>query len=110
MYRRVWVGSMIVEEFDVRQERLLNNVMEAIRSYYRFQYGKRPAWSHPLSLSRLSRLCKKSNVVVLAAVRVLANTRGPNGEEPQIFYDRISAEKNACHRPYRIFLREEARS
>ena len=54
------------------------------------------------------KLCNRSSQAVTLALRILANTV-PQGshEEPPIFYDRIGAQKNKSHRPYRIFLRKK---
>jgi hypothetical protein len=104
--RRVWIRSGVVEELDEKQIRLMRLVYEKVRFYYRELYRTRPCYSHPLSLSRLMKLCNRSGHAVATALRYLANTI-PAGshEEPPIFYDRAQAQKNKSHRPYRIFLR-----
>jgi hypothetical protein len=106
MQKRVWIRSGIVEELDERQVRLLELVYEKIVFYYEKLHGTRPSLKYPLSLSRLTKLCKRSGTSVSAALRYLANTV-PLGskEEPPIFYDRVPARRNPSHRPYRIFLR-----
>jgi hypothetical protein len=107
MEQRVWVKSGIVEAIDARQAALLNLVLEKIRHYYQHLYQTRPCYQYPLSLSRLSKLCKRSNASVTLALRYLANSV-PFGskEPPAVFYDRIAGQKNKSHRPYRIFLRQ----
>ena len=107
MERRVWVKSGVVEAIDARQARLLKLVYEKIVHYYRDLHGTRPCYRHPLSLWRLKKLCNRSHAMVLGAVRFLAHTI-PEGShsEPAIFYDRVVAERNKTHRPYRIFLKE----
>src|SRR5258708_3334224 len=106
MDRRVWIKSGIVEELDARQSRLLELVLQKIQFYYRELHGTRPCYRHPLSLSRLARLCQRSGATVTLALRYLAHTVpvGSN-DSPPVFYDRTSATKNRSHRPYRIFLR-----
>ena len=108
MEKRVWVRSGVVEELDVRQSRLIHLVLEKIQSYYRELHGTRPCYRYPLSLSRLMKLCNRSSQSVTLALRILANTV-PQGShaEPPVLYDRIAAQKNKSHRPYRIFLRKK---
>ena len=108
MERRVWVRSGVVEELDAKQSRLIQLVMEKIQLYYRELHGTRPCYRYPLSLSRLMKLCNRSSQSVTLAVRILANTV-PQGShtEPPVFYDRIAAQKNKSHRPYRISLRKK---
>lgn len=92
---------------DLRQQRLLDLVYGQIVHYYEKLHQTRPRFQYPLSLSRLMKLTRRNSYAVLAAVRVLANSIEPGGEqEPPIYYDRIASEKNAAHRPYRIFLRK----
>ena len=107
MEKRVWIRSGIVEELDQRQLRLLKLVYEKIVFYYQHLYLTRPCYQYPLSLSRLARLCRRSGCTVRMAIKYLANTI-PLGStaQPPIFYDRIAAQKNKSHRPYRIFLRQ----
>ena len=107
MQKRVWIKSGVVEELDEKQIRLMNLVYEKIVLYYRELYRTRPCYQHPLSLSRLMKLCHRSGHAVVTALRYLANTV-PVGskEEPLVFYDRLHSQKNKSHRPYRIFLRK----
>jgi hypothetical protein len=106
LQKRVWIRSGIVEDLDAKQVRLLNLVHANIEFYYRELHGTRPCYRHPLSLSRLMKLCNRSSFAVSTALRYLAHTI-PFGShtEPPIYYDRVSAVKNKSHRPYRIFLR-----
>jgi hypothetical protein len=108
MEKRVWVRSGVVEELDARQSRLIYLVLEQIQFYYRELHGTRPCYRYPLSLSRLMKLCNHSSQSVTLALRILANTV-PQGShaQPPVFYDRIAAQKNKCHRLYRIFLRKK---
>lgn len=108
MEKRVWIRSGIVEELDERQQRLLDLVYDRIVFYYRHLYQTRPCYQYPLSLSRLMRLCQRSSYAVTLAIKYLANTvpEGTSGLPP-IYYDRIPAQKNKSHRPYRIFLRRK---
>ena len=110
MEKRVWIRSGIVEELDEKQVRLLSLVLEKIEYYYKALYRTRLCYQYPLSLSRLMKLCNRSGSAVGVALRYLANTV-PFGskEEPPIHYDRIAAQKNKSHRPYRIFLRTTTR-
>lgn len=104
----MWIKSGIVEELDEKQTRLLALVHEKIAFYYRVLHGTRPCFKYPLSLSRLMKLCNRSSHAVTTALRYLANTIPPGSDaEPPIYYDRISAQKNKTHRPYRIFLRHK---
>jgi hypothetical protein len=107
MQKRVWIRSGVVEELDVKQERLLKLVLAKIELYYRYLHGTRPVFQYPLSLSRLMKLCNRSSYAVSAALKYLANTipLGSNAEPP-IYYDRKPAQRNKSHRPYRIFLRK----
>jgi len=105
MKKRKWINSGIEEEIDARQQRLLDVVLEQIRYYYSSLYLTLPVYSHPLTLSLLSRLCNRSNVVVMGAVRMLSNTVAADGENPTIYYVRVKSGRNASHRPYQIFLR-----
>jgi hypothetical protein len=106
--KRVWIRSGVVEELDARQSRLIELVLEKVRFYYRELHGTRPCYRYPLSLSRLMKLCNRSSQSVTLALRILANTV-PVGSltEPPVFYDRVAAQKNKSHRPYRIFLRRK---
>ena len=105
--KRVWIKSGVVEELDGKQVRLLDLVYDKIVLYYRELHGTRPCYRHPLSLSRLMRLCRRNSYVIGTALRYLANTV-PVGtqSEPPVYYDRVSSMKNKSHRPYRIFLRK----
>ena len=108
MERRVWVRSGVVEELDARQARLIHLVLEKIQSYYRELHGTRPCYRYPLSLSRLMKLCNRSSQSVTLALRILANTIAQGSDAaPPVFYDRVHAQKNKTHRPYRIFLRKK---
>ena len=111
MERRVWIRSGVVEELDVRQQRLLHLVLDRIEFYYRELHRTRPCYDYPLSLSRLMKLCNRSSYAVTLALKYLANTV-PQGAEvqPPIFYDRGQAQRNKSHRPYRIFLRRKSDS
>jgi hypothetical protein len=106
MEKRVWIRSGIVEELDAKQVRLINLVFEKIVYYYRHLYRTRPCYEHPLSLSRLMKLCNRGSTTISLTLRYLANTV-PVGlhEMPDVFYDRVHAQKNKTHRPYRIFFR-----
>ena len=106
MEKRVWIKSGVIEELDARQLRLLKLVHEKIVFYYQKLYRTRPCYQYPLSLSRLMRLCKRNSHAVATALRYLANTVPAGTDaEPPIYYDRVQAQKNKSHRPYRIFLR-----
>jgi hypothetical protein len=105
--RRVWIRSGVIDELDQRQAKLLRLVLEKIEHFYRHLYQTRPCYQYPLNLSRLMKLCNRSSSAVSIALRYLANTV-PEGSSaaPPIFYDRVQAQKNKSHRPYRIFLRK----
>ena len=107
MEKRVWIRSGIVEDLDAKQTRLLHLVYDQIVFYYEKLHRTRPCYAHPLSLSRLMKLCNRSSHAVSMALRYLANTV-PLGsrEEPPIYYDRGQSARNKTHRPYRIFLRQ----
>ena len=105
MKTRKWISSGITEELDKRQQQLLENVYGQIDHYYRNLYLTTSKFAVPLTLSTLSKLCKRSNVVVMGAVRMLANTIEEGEEQPRIYYQRIKSGRNASHRPYQIFLR-----
>lgn len=107
MQKRVWIKSGVVEELDQRQVELLQLVHEKIVFYYRHLHRTRPCHQHPLSLSRLMKLCHRSGHAVATALRYLANTIPAGSDsEPLVYYDRKQAQKNKSHRPYRIFLRK----
>ena len=104
----MWIQSGIVEELDTRQSRLLQLVYEKIVFYYRKLHRTQPSYQYPLSLARLMRLCNRSSHAVSTALRYLANTVPAGSQkEPPIHYDRLAAQKNKSHRPYRIFLRKK---
>ena len=105
--RRVWIRSGIAEELDERQQRLMRLILEKIKFYYTRLYRTRPCYRHPLSLSRLAKLCRRSGATTASAIKYLANTV-PVGSSarPAIYYDRVPSERNPSHRPYRIFLRK----
>lgn len=108
MEKRVWIKSGVVEELDAKQQRLIHLVHEQIVFYYRHLYRTRPCYQHPLTLSRLMKLCNRSGAAISLALRYLANTV-PLGShaQPPIYYDRAQAQRNKSHRPYRIFLRRQ---
>ena len=106
MQKRIWIRSGIVEELDEKQIRLMELVEEKIVYYYKALYRRQSRYRYPLSLSRLMKLCNRSSFAVTTALRYLANTVQVGSEkEPPVYYDRIKAERNNAHRPYRIFLR-----
>src|ERR1041385_7010993 len=106
--KRVWIKSGIIEDLDEKQVRLLKLVREKIEFYYKELHGTQPCYRHPLSLSRLMKLCKRSSYAVSLALRYLANTVPAGSEtEPSIYYDRARSSKNKSHRPYRIFIRDK---
>lgn len=106
MKTRIWVRSGIEEEFDIRQQRLIELVMSKIEFYYCDLYQTQTRYQHPLSLTHLMKLTKRNSYAVVGAIRVLANTIEKGGEEPRVFYDRTKSDRNRAHRPYRIFLRK----
>lgn len=105
--KRIWIKSGIIEELDAKQTRLIELVYEKIVFYYQKLYRTRPCYQYPLSLSRLMKLCNRNSDAISLALRYLANTI-PVGSttQPPIYYDRVQAQKNKSHRPYRIFLRK----
>lgn len=116
MQRRIWIRSGIVEELDQRQLRLLDHVYRQIQHYYSNLHNSRPCYRHPLNLSRLVRLTNRSGAAVISAVRLLSHTipdhtRSEGSDVSPVFplitYTRIASERNASHRPYRIFLRAQ---
>ena len=104
MRKRIFVRSGVEEEFDARQQRLLDHVLQAVERYYRDLHRTRSMYEQPLSLSILMRLTRRSGDAVLKAVRILANSVAEDERQPPLFYDRIRA-RHCAHRPYRIFLR-----
>jgi hypothetical protein len=107
--KRVWIKSGIVEELDAKQQRLIHLVLEKTQYYYQQLHRTRPCYQHPLSLSRLMKLCNRGGHAVANALRILANTI-PAGSHatPPVYYDRAQSQKNKSHRPYRIFLRRKS--
>ena len=107
MEKRIWIKSGIVEELDTKQIRLIELVYEKIVFYYQKLHRTRSCHQYPLCLSRLAKLCNRNSQTVSLALRYLANTI-PVGStvQPSIYYDRVHAQKNKSHRPYRIFLRK----
>ena len=108
MKQRRWLGTGLIESFDLRQQRLLDLVLSQVRHYYKELYETRDCYHYPLSLSRLMRLCKRSGLRTLMAVRVLSHSVGEGEQIPPLIYERDQSEKNAMRRPYRIFLRHNA--
>lgn len=106
MRRRRWLGSGVVEAIDVRQQRLLELILDQVRHYYRELHNTRDCHRYSLSLSRLMKLCNRSGSRTLMAVRILSHSVDiETEEEPPLIYDRLEGQKNATHRPYRIYLR-----
>jgi len=106
MNRRKWLGTGYVESFDFRQQRLLDLVLEKVRHYYAELYETRDCYKHPLTLSRLMKLCNRSGLRTLMAVRILSFSIDMESElEPPLIYEREPSKKNAMRRPYRIYLR-----
>lgn len=104
--KRIWIRSGIVEELDQRQLKFLDFVLDKIKYYYRELYGTRDCYRHPLTLTKLSKLCNRNTTSVTSAVRILANSIPyGSGIDPPISYDRIKSLRNNTHRAYRIFLR-----
>ena len=106
MNRRKWLGTGFVESFDVRQQRMLNHVLEKVRHYYAELHGTRDCHRYPLTLSRLMKLCNRSGLRTLMAVRILSYSVDLETElEPPLVYERDPSQNNAMRRPYRIYLR-----
>lgn len=105
MKQRRWMGTGLVESFDQRQQRMLDLVLSKVRHYYKELYETRDCYRYPLSLSRLMKLCKRSGLSTLMAVRVLSHSVAEEEELPPLVYERDQSERNATRRPYRIFLR-----
>ncbi len=106
MRQRKWIGTGYVESFDIRQQRLLDLVLETVRHYYAELYETRACYRYPLTLSRLMKLCNRSGLRVLMAVRILSYSVDVEAETEQpLVYERVSSQNNAMHRPYRIYLR-----
>ena len=105
MKRRKWLGTGYIESFDVRQQRLLDLVLDKVRHYYTDLYGTRDCHRYPLTLSRLMKLCNRSGLRTLMAVRILSHSIDLESEtEPPLAYERDSSQNNAIRRPYRIYL------
>ena len=108
MKQRKWLGTGYVESFDLRQQRLLDLVLEQVRIYYAELYETRYCYRYPLTLSRLMKLCNRSGLRTLMALRILSYSVDVESEsEPPLVYERASSQRNATHRPYRIFLRDK---
>lgn len=106
MKQRRWLGTGYIESFDIRQQRLLDLVLEKVRHYYAELYETRDCYKYPLTLSRLMKLCNRSGLRTLMAVRILSYSIAMESEfEPPLIYERDSSSKNAMRRPYRIYLR-----
>jgi len=106
MRKRRWLGTGLIESFDVRQQSLLGLVYREVQRYYAELYGTRDCYRYPLSLSGLMKQCKRSGLSTLMAVRVLTHSVDVEAEkEPPLIYERDQSQKNATRRPYRIFLR-----
>lgn len=100
MRERTWVRSGVVESFDVRQQALLDLVLQQMESYYADGQCRRP-----LSLSRLARLCNRNGVAISLAVRILANSVDEGQRAPPIWYERVPSLRHPAKRYYRIVLR-----
>ena len=106
MRRRRWLGSGIEEDFDARQQAMLDLVLKKVTEYYQKLAGTRYSHRYPLTLSRLMKICNRSGLRTLMAVRVLSHSIEMGKEtSPPLIYERAKSERNASHRPYRIFLR-----
>jgi hypothetical protein len=106
MNRRKWIGTGYVESFDLRQQRMLDLVLEKVRYYYKELYETRDCYRHPLTLSRLMKLCNRSGIRTLMAVRILSYSAEAETEaEPPLVYERDPSQNNPVRRPYRIYLR-----
>ncbi len=106
MKRRKWLGTGYIESFDVRQQRLLDLVLEKVRYYYAELHETRECYRYPLTLSRLMKLCNRSGLRALMAVRILSYSIDMESElQPPLIYERDSSQRNAMRRPYRIYLR-----
>lgn len=107
MMRRKWLGTGMIESFDVRQQRMLDLVLEKVRYYYAELYETRDCYRYPLTLSRLMKLCNRSGVRTLMAVRILSQSYDLESEtKPTLIYERDQSLNNAVRRPYRIFLQD----
>jgi hypothetical protein len=108
MRQRKWLGTGMVESFDVRQQRLLDLVLEKVRFYYAELFETRDCYRYPLTLSRLMKLCNRSGLRTLMAVRILSHSVDTESEsQPPLVYERDPSQNNAMRRPYRIYLRDK---
>ncbi|MDF7809315.1 hypothetical protein P4E94_17860 [Pontiellaceae bacterium B12219] len=106
MHQRRWPGTNMIEYFDIRQQRMLDLVLEKVRHYYADLYGTRDCYRYPLTISRLMKLCNRSGLRTLMAVRILSHSIDVETEkEPPLVYERDASQHNAMRRPYRIYLR-----
>lgn len=106
MNQRKWLGTGYIESFDLRQQRLLDLVLEKVRHYYAELHETRDCYRYPLTLSRLMKLCNRSGLRTLMAVRILSFSIDMASElEPPLIYKRDQSQRNAMRRPYRIYLR-----
>ena len=106
MRHRKWLGTGMVESFDVRQQRLLDLVLEKVRHYYEELHETRDCYRYPLTISRLMKLCNRSGSRTLMAVRILSHSMDIESETaPPLVYERDPSQNNALRRPYRIYLR-----
>ena len=111
MKQRRWLGTGYIESFDVRQQRLLDLVLENVRHYYAELYETRDCYRYPLTLSRLMKQCNRSGLRTLMAVRILSYSIAMEKEfEPPLVYEREPSARNALRRPYRIYLRTRSNS
>lgn len=99
MMQRTWVRSGIVEDFDVRQGRLLALVLTRVREHYANDGAP------PLSLARLMRLCRRNSLAVTLAVKILANSIADGERMPALWYERVPSRRHPAKRHYRITLR-----
>jgi len=84
-------------------------VLEQVRFYYAELYETRDCYKHPLTLSRLMKLCNRSGLRTLMAVRILCYSIDMESElEPPLIYERDPSKNNAVKRPYRIYLKSSA--
>lgn len=106
MRERRWLGTGMVESFDVRQQRLLDLVLKQVRYYYSYLHEARDCYRYPLTVSRLMKLCNRSGSRTLMAVRILSHSVDVETETaPPLAYERDPSQNNAMRRPYRIYLR-----
>lgn len=105
MRQRKWLGTGMIESFDVRQQRLLDLVLEKVCFYYAELFETRDCYRYPLNLSRLMKLCNRSGLRTLMAVRILSHSVDIETEsQPPLVYERDPSQNNAMRRPYRIYL------